>query len=144
MLPDLRGRLPVTAMVIPPLAERRADILPLAQAFHQRLAADVGLPPRPWWSPASIRALLLDTWPRNVRQLLGRVQESLVHWDGDRPVEPRDFGISEMPKGDYGDLLGSTDLAAVARWALAFTNGAKGEAAALLERLQARFGDMLS
>jgi DNA-binding NtrC family response regulator len=144
LLPDLRYRLPVRPITVPSLAERRAEILPLAEAFHQRFAGEIGLPPRPRWSPGAIRALLFSPWPGNIRQLIGHVQEGLIHWDGSNALEPNEFGLDGVTEEDYRELLAPIDLAAVVRWALNFTDGAKGEAAAILGVHRNTFGAWLS
>jgi two-component system NtrC family response regulator len=64
--PDLRARLSDWVLHIPPLAERRADILPL---FRHFLASegreDLDLPAE------LVEALLVHDWPLNVRELRG-------------------------------------------------------------------------
>jgi two-component system response regulator HydG len=61
---DLYYRLKVLSVRVPPLRERRADILPLARALiaaERRPAAGL--------SPAAEQALLAYGWPGNVREL---------------------------------------------------------------------------
>src|SRR6185503_8717767 len=62
---DLYFRIAVVEIRVPPLRERREDILPLAEHFlrgtHRRLGE------------AARAALLEDAWPGNVRELLNRV-----------------------------------------------------------------------
>jgi two-component system response regulator HydG len=61
---DLYYRLKVLSVRVPPLRERRADILPLAQAL---MAAEKR--PSAGFSPAAEQALLAYPWPGNVREL---------------------------------------------------------------------------
>ena len=63
---DLRYRLEVLTIALPPLRERLADIVPLAEHFLRRAAA-----PRPAkrLSADAARALLDHAWPGNVREL---------------------------------------------------------------------------
>ena len=64
---DLRYRLAVVRIVVPPLRERVEDIPLLAQAFwHQLVPAR---PTRAWLSPGALAALCRRPWPGNVRQL---------------------------------------------------------------------------
>lgn len=63
---DLRYRLDVLAIHLPPLRERLADIVPLAEHFL-RLAAAPG--PAKRLSPEAAAALLAHRWPGNVREL---------------------------------------------------------------------------
>lgn len=63
---DLRYRLDVLSVRLPPLRERLADIVPLAEHFL-RLAAAPG--PAKRLSAEAARALLAYDWPGNVREL---------------------------------------------------------------------------
>jgi len=60
---DLYYRLNVLGLHVPPLRERRADVLPLATQF----LADAGGARR--FTPAAEAALLAHRWPGNVREL---------------------------------------------------------------------------
>jgi len=71
---DLYYRLSVIELSLPPLAERRDDILPLARAFlTTRLTADAE------------RALLNYSWPGNVRELRNVLQRAAL-LAGDSPI----------------------------------------------------------
>ena len=65
---DLYHRLAVVVLDVPPLRERRDDVVPLAEHFLARHAAAHGVPPRRL--DAGARAwLLVQPWPGNVREL---------------------------------------------------------------------------
>ena len=64
---DLYYRLGVLLIELPPLRERRGDVLPLARHFIQKHAFADGVPPR--LSPIAEGALLAYDWPGNVREL---------------------------------------------------------------------------
>jgi DNA-binding NtrC family response regulator len=66
---DLYYRLNVIELRLPPLAERRADILPLAEHF---LAAGKRL------TPAARDALQRHAWPGNVRELKNALQRAAL------------------------------------------------------------------
>jgi DNA-binding NtrC family response regulator len=70
---DLFYRINVVALRIPPLRERREDILPLAlhflALFQTRFHKDVGP-----FTPEAIRLLETHPWPGNVRQLRHAVE----------------------------------------------------------------------
>ena len=66
--PDLYHRLSVITVWLPPLRERRADILLLAEHFLARACADYGLPAKTLEADA-LRALRDYSWPGNVREL---------------------------------------------------------------------------
>src|ERR1700727_1859517 len=70
---DLLFRLNVVNLKIPPLRERPADVLELAQYFIGKYAAANSLPARPL-SPEARRTLTVNLWPGNVREL-----ENTIH-----------------------------------------------------------------
>jgi DNA-binding NtrC family response regulator len=73
---DLYWRLAVFHLVVPPLRERREDVLPLARHFLCRHAAD----PRraPELAPDAADLLTLYPWPGNVRELENEMQRALA------------------------------------------------------------------
>lgn len=80
---DLYHRLRVLPLFIPPLRERREDILPLAAAF----AADIATRMRrkaPSFAPDAEDALLRYAWPGNARELRYCLERALVAGAGDR------------------------------------------------------------
>ncbi|MDX2170192.1 MAG: sigma-54 dependent transcriptional regulator [Deltaproteobacteria bacterium] len=83
---DLYHRLAVFPIELPPLRERRADILPLATALLRRLARQVGCAPPPI-SAAAQQLLLAGEWRGNVRELANALERALILCDG-RPIEP--------------------------------------------------------
>ena len=74
---DLLFRLNVLTIVVPPLRERRADILPLAQHFLARLAPVHGRPDATL-DPSAERLLESYAWPGNVRELKNAIEHALV------------------------------------------------------------------
>jgi len=66
---DLYYRLNVIELQVPPLAERREDVLPLARHF---------LEPGRSLSPEAERALLRHEWPGNVRELANCVRRACL------------------------------------------------------------------
>ena len=74
---DLFYRLNVVRLTIPPLRERREEILPFVERFLMRECARAGRPV-PDLSDEAIEHLLLYTWPGNVRQLLNEVKRILA------------------------------------------------------------------
>jgi DNA-binding NtrC family response regulator len=74
---DLFYRLDVLELTVPPLRERREDIVPIARAFVASLARSEGRP-EPELSPALERALLRYSWPGNVHELRSTLQRLLV------------------------------------------------------------------
>ncbi len=78
---DLYFRLAVVRLRIPPLRERRGDILPLARHFAERYARANGLPERAV-SPAAEALLLAHPWPGNVRELENTLHRAVLLAEG--------------------------------------------------------------
>ena len=74
---DLFYRLNVVAIHMPPLRERKEDILLLVEHFQERYAREYGKPVRDLTREA-IRRLLAYSWPGNIRQLEHEVQRAVV------------------------------------------------------------------
>ncbi len=74
---DLLYRLNVVPVHLPPLAERRDDILVLAQHFLARFAAERRLP-SPVLSEEAAAVLQGYDWPGNVRQLRNIIERTLI------------------------------------------------------------------
>jgi len=87
---DLYYRLKVITIKIPPLRERGADILPLAQWLLDRHAADSGRTP-PQLASEVEQALQRYAWPGNVREL-SNVMERCVLLAGDV------VGLCDLPE----------------------------------------------
>jgi DNA-binding NtrC family response regulator len=74
---DLYHRLRVLPLTVPPLRERRADILPLATTFLGDMAKRDGRPV-PQLSPSACEVLLTHHWPGNVRELRHVMERALL------------------------------------------------------------------
>ncbi|MHB1353599.1 MAG: sigma-54 interaction domain-containing protein, partial [Thiobacillus sp.] len=72
---DLFYRMDVVSIHIPPLRERRDDILPLARHFMDTLSAQLGVAPLPIDDGP---ALLAYDWPGNARELRNLIERSLI------------------------------------------------------------------
>lgn len=79
--PDLFYRLNVVPLCIPPLRERREDIVPLAEYFITRLATRykrrVGIPSE------ILNAFIAYDWPGNIRELENVLERMFVLSEGD-------------------------------------------------------------
>lgn len=78
---DLYYRLNVVPIHIPPLRERKEDILPLANHFIQKLCKEHHLPHKAL-SKSSYEKLLAYSWPGNVRELCNVIERAVVLTDG--------------------------------------------------------------
>jgi transcriptional regulator with PAS, ATPase and Fis domain len=82
---DLLGRLEDLVVQIPPLRERREDILFFA-------AREMGIPMEQTFGTADVaEALLTYPWPRNVRELIRSVRAALLLHDGEPPLRWEDL-----------------------------------------------------
>ena len=88
---DLYFRLAVFPIRIPPLRERKNDILPLAEHFLVRYGRTMGRQGLKL-SPASQNDLSNYAWPGNVRELENAIQRALLLSDGDL-IEPADIEL---------------------------------------------------
>ena len=79
---DLLFRLNVVNLKIPPLRERPADVLELAQHFIKKYSDANGVTPRPLSAEAR-RALVLNRWPGNVRELENTLHRAVLLASGD-------------------------------------------------------------
>ena len=78
---DLYYRLNVVNLFVPPLRDRREDIVPLAEFFIRKYAATGG--PIPKISPELRRALEAYHWPGNVRELENLIRKLTILRDED-------------------------------------------------------------
>ncbi|MGL5838482.1 MAG: sigma-54-dependent transcriptional regulator [Sphingorhabdus sp.] len=83
---DLFYRLNVVPVAIPPLAERREDILALAQHYAARFAVEhrIAAPPI---SDDALAALQACEWPGNVRQLRNIIERTIILAPSERLVQ---------------------------------------------------------
>ncbi|ODQ00019.1 MULTISPECIES: phage shock protein operon transcriptional activator [Salinivibrio] len=86
--PDLLDRLAFDVVHLPPLRERRQDILLLAEHFALKMAVELGYSYFAGFSAQAQAQLLAHPWPGNVRELKNSVERALYrHNDPDTPVE---------------------------------------------------------
>lgn len=111
---DLYYRLTVVTIDLPPLRERREDILILAEHFLKAFCRDAGRKPLRLSAEAK-RRLEQHDWPGNVRELRN-LMERLAFLGPNDPVEAADLafilkpGVAETDR--YGDmtLADATDI----------------------------------
>jgi DNA-binding NtrC family response regulator len=70
---DLLYRLNAAILYLPPLRERRGDIIPLAKRFIADYGEENGCRERRFLSPRALEALLSYRWPGNIRELKGAI-----------------------------------------------------------------------
>ncbi len=74
---DLYYRLKVVPLLVPPLRERREDVLPLSRLFMERFARQFKKPFRDI-SPAAQRLLAEYPWPGNIRELKNLFERTIL------------------------------------------------------------------
>jgi len=79
---DLYYRLNVIRIHIPPLRERKEDILPLALFFIKKLSKKYGIQEKKL-SPSAVKELLSYEWKGNVRELENVIERTLLLTEGD-------------------------------------------------------------
>ncbi len=115
---DLYYRLNVLPVHVPPLRDRKEDILPLAEWFVQRVSREIGSRPKRI-SPEAAQVLEDYSWKGNVRELENTIERALILCDGDQ-VEPQHLGIgsAEPGPGLFGTVPMDGSLQATASAAL--------------------------
>jgi DNA-binding NtrC family response regulator len=88
---DLFYRISAISVHLPPLRDRREDIVPLATAFLKRFDAQAGRNISGFSDTAS-EALRAFDWPGNVRQLQNEIQRAVLMSEGNL-IEERDLSI---------------------------------------------------
>jgi PAS domain S-box-containing protein len=73
---DLFYRLNVVALPIPPLRERKEDILPIARHLLERITQDAGMPMAEL-NPDAERVFLDYEWPGNVREMSNALERAV-------------------------------------------------------------------
>jgi two-component system, response regulator FlrC len=125
---DLLYRLNVVTLKVPPLRDRPADILALAQHFAERYAELNGLP-RKLLSEAARRALVQNHWKGNVRELENTIHRAVL-LSSDPEIGPESL---VSPEGD--DMMASPGPAARAALAAeAATRSLVGQTVAQVEQ----------
>jgi transcriptional regulator with PAS, ATPase and Fis domain len=110
---DLYYRLNVFEIRIPPLRERREDILSLAHSFLQEMARSTGRG-RVELAPAAADSLRRHEWTGNVRELYNALERAIIVCE-DAMIRPQDLCLAPPIARMMAD---STDLNAVERQAI--------------------------
>ena len=101
---DLLYRLNVVELALPPLRERREDILEIARHFLAIFAAAANRPVQEL-SPGAQALLLSYAWPGNIRELRNELQRISVLWPS-RVIEPESFSQRVFQHDRRGPQLG--------------------------------------
>jgi transcriptional regulator with GAF, ATPase, and Fis domain len=131
---DLYFRLNVVNLHVPPLRERREDILPLARFFINKYAVDFKKKVTGFTSGA-IEKMRSYPWPGNVRELQNAIERAVLLCDGDI-IEAQHLTMDSRPEGEpltseHTLNLDELERAAIQQ-ALRSAHGVQKEAAQLL------------
>jgi DNA-binding NtrC family response regulator len=105
---DLYYRISAISVHLPPLRERREDIMPLANAFLKRFAAQAKRPIT-GFTPAAIERLMAFDWPGNVRQLQNEIQRAVLLCEGPL-VDAADLSITAVKVAGAGGEAQDTNF----------------------------------
>jgi two-component system response regulator HydG len=97
---DLYYRLNVVSIEMPPLRERKDDIVPLANTFIRRFAGELkkkidGL------EPDAHKLLMRYNWPGNIRELENTIERAMLLAEG-RAIASVDLRLGEVPTAGGG------------------------------------------
>ena len=85
---DLLDRLAFDVVQLPPLRERRSDIMLLAEQFAIQMCRELGWLLFPGFTPEAEQTLLEYGWPGNIRELKNVVERSIYrHGTSETPVD---------------------------------------------------------
>jgi DNA-binding NtrC family response regulator len=132
---DLFFRLAVIPIQLPPLRERREDVLPLAHHFLARWCEKTGRS-LAGWTPEVEAWLLRHDWPGNVRELENVLERGVVLARGDR------IGTDDLllEASDAGSTPEGGDEIAPASAAASLQDFLDGAAADRIRRVLAESG----
>jgi DNA-binding NtrC family response regulator len=110
---DLYFRLKGAALEIPPLRQRLAEILPLAESFVTRAAERLGLDAPPILDEQARASLIAHSWPGNVRELRNAIERAVLLCS-DGTIRSEDFvhGASSPPPPEQAPALSAAELGA--------------------------------
>jgi len=104
---DLFYRLNVVEMLIPPLRERREEIIQIAESSIADFSKENGTPHRKM-SPEVHQVILNHSWPGNIRELRNAIEQAMTFATGDfirlRDLPDQILGIQKISSGQNGDI----------------------------------------
>jgi len=97
---DLLDRLSFEVLLLPPLRERKEDILLLANHFAARMAFEMGRNDIPLFSDEAIVSLEDYSWPGNIRELKNLVERAVYRSNSSliKEIDFDPFGLRNLPE----------------------------------------------
>ncbi|MDL2355017.1 MAG: sigma-54 dependent transcriptional regulator [Pseudomonadota bacterium] len=100
---DLYYRLAGMTLTMPPLRERPADIMPIAEALLLQAAGELGLPARAF-APGAMASLVTYPWPGNIRELRNEIYRAVALAAPERShIDVRGFSSKVLQGQGGGD-----------------------------------------
>jgi len=97
---DLYYRLNVVSIEMPPLRERKEDIVPLAHSFIRKFAAELKKKMEGLETDAQ-KLLMRYNWPGNIRELENAIERAMLLADG-RAIAASDLQLGDTPAAGSG------------------------------------------
>jgi transcriptional regulator with PAS, ATPase and Fis domain len=94
---DLYYRLRILTIEVPPLRERREDLLLLVNHFVDKYGREMGRE-RTYVSPGALELMAGYSWPGNIRELQNEIQRCLVLAGGDRLIREEHLSAKVNPR----------------------------------------------
>lgn len=109
---DLLDRLSFEVLFLPPLRERKGDVLLLANHFAGRMALELGRKETPYFGEETAQSLERHSWPGNIRELKNVVERAVYRSDTPR-IEKIIFQPFQSPftvkKNEEADEIEKTE-----------------------------------
>ncbi len=96
---DFYYRIDVYPILLPPLRERKTDILPIAYHFLDQFSRQMDKPIT-GFEPAAVNRLTEYDWPGNVRQLRNTIERAVILCETDQ------IALKDLPLPGYMDDIG--------------------------------------
>ena len=138
---DLYYRISAISVHLPPLRERVEDIMPLANAFLKRFAAQANRNIS-GFTPAAVERLRAFDWPGNVRQLQNEIQRAVLLCEGSI-VDAPDLSITTAKSSlsVTAGMVGPTDTTVISDTGFTLLEGV--ERNAIVQMLKETGGNKL-
>jgi transcriptional regulator with PAS, ATPase and Fis domain len=94
---DLYYRLRILAIEVPPLRERKADLLLLINHFIDKYSREMGRE-KTFLSPGALEIMMDHAWPGNIRELQNEVQRCLILAGSDRLIREEHLSAKVNPR----------------------------------------------
>lgn len=104
---DLYYRLNVVPIHLPPLRERRDDVIPLSEYFLEKFSIDNHRAVGKSFSAGAKEKLLEYSWPGNIRELANVIERAVV-MDYGKEILPEHLSIEGMGAGSSSYHVGMT------------------------------------